>query len=258
MLLYAFSGVPMTPYVEVNNFPELNPLRENWKLIRDEAKQLLTDEKFGRADTHNDLAFNSFFQRGWRRFYITWYNSDFTTAEELCPKTTQLIKSIPSVKAALFALLPPGARLGAHRDPLAISLRYHLGLVTPNSDDCRIYVDGQPYAWRDGEDVIFDETYIHEVHNESDQTRIILFCDIERPIRNPIVRALNRFISKRVVKATTAQNTCTDKVGAINRISRYPHLIRSNTRGIKESHRNIYLCIKYGFYLAILYWIYIW
>src|SRR5690606_41164828 len=57
-----------------------------------------------------------------------------------------------------------------------------LGLATPNSDACRIYVDGQPYAWRDGEDVMFDETYVHWVKNETDVTRVILFCDIERPL----------------------------------------------------------------------------
>ena len=43
----------------------------------------------------------------------------------------------------MFAVLPPGGKLGAHRDPFAGSLRYHLGLVTPNSDKCRILVDGQ-------------------------------------------------------------------------------------------------------------------
>ena len=52
-------------------------------------------------------------------------------------------------------------RLGAHRDPFAGSLRYHLGLVTPNSPECFIVVDGEKYYWKDGEAVMFDETYIH-------------------------------------------------------------------------------------------------
>ena len=75
-----------------------------------------------------------------------------------------------------------GARrpLVQHRDPVAGSLRYHLGLVTPtHPGGCRIVVDSIPYSWRDGEDSLFDETYIHYAENTTDQTRI-LFCDVER------------------------------------------------------------------------------
>ncbi|MGH6634584.1 MAG: aspartyl/asparaginyl beta-hydroxylase domain-containing protein, partial [Gammaproteobacteria bacterium] len=55
-----------------------------------------------------------------------------------------------------------------------LSLRYHLGLVTPSSDDCFINVDGVPYSWRDGEAFLFDETYLHYARNDSDQYRLIL------------------------------------------------------------------------------------
>jgi hypothetical protein len=103
--------------------------------------------------------------------------------KKYCPETVELLKQIPSVKAAMFAVLPAGSELLQHRDPYAGSLRYHLGLITPNSEACNIIVDGQPYAWRDGEDVLFDETYIHWAQNKTDVDRIILFCDVERPIK---------------------------------------------------------------------------
>ena len=54
----------------------------------------------------------------------------------------------PSVHAAMFAVLAPHSHLVRHRDPFAGSLRYHLGLKTPNADTCRIFVDGQPYTWQ--------------------------------------------------------------------------------------------------------------
>ena len=76
----------------------------------------------------------------------------------LCPVTTELLKGIPNIKAAMFASLPPGSRLPRHRDPYAGSLRFHMGLITPNSPDCYINVDGETYYWRDGEAVVFDET----------------------------------------------------------------------------------------------------
>ena len=86
---------------------------------------------------------------------------DLASAAQKCPRTVELLNQIPSIKAAMFASLPPGARLVRHRDPYAGSLRYHLGLRTPNSDQCRIFVDGEMYSWKDGEAVMFDETYIH-------------------------------------------------------------------------------------------------
>src|SRR5580658_3786032 len=162
-LVYLFSAVPNKPILNLGDFPELAPLRDNWETIRDEAKRLYDAGHIAGAQKHNDLAFNSFFKRGWKRFYLKWYDEFMPSAKEICPKTVELVQSIPSVHAALFALLPGKSKLGEHRDPFAGSLRYHLGLMTPNSDDCRIYVDGSAYSWRDGQAVIFDETYIHSV-----------------------------------------------------------------------------------------------
>ncbi len=91
----------------------------------------------------------------------------------------------------MFALLDPRSHLNPHRDPFAGSMRYHLGLSTPNADTCFMSVDGERYFWKDGEAVLFDETYIHSVENNTDETRIILLCDIERPLTVGFMRAIN-------------------------------------------------------------------
>ena len=168
-LMYLFSGVPSKPYLDRSKFPELDVLKDNWEVIRDEAMHLFDEGYIRAAEKNNDAGFGSFFKKGWKRFYLKWYDKPLPSAEALCPKTVALVSSIPNVKGAMFALLPGGSHLNPHRDPFAGSLRYHLGLSTPNSDDCRIFVDGQVYAWRDGEDVMFDETYVHWVKNETEQ-----------------------------------------------------------------------------------------
>jgi beta-hydroxylase len=181
VLMYAGSAVPNEPVISVDRFPELARLQENWETIRDEAVRLFDEGFIRAAATNNDWGFYSFFKSGWKRFYLKWYDDFLPSARALCPKTVELLNSIPSVHGAMFAMLPPGAKLGAHRDPFAGSLRYHLGLVTPNSDKCRILVDGVQCVWRDGQAFMFDETFIHSAENATDQTRIILFCDVERP-----------------------------------------------------------------------------
>ena len=127
VLMYLVSAVPNTPFLRVEEFPELESLRSNWKTIRDEALQLREAGHIKAADGYNDLAFNSFFRKGWTRFYLKWYDDFLPSAQRSCPKTVALLRSLSSINAALFAELPPGGRLVEHRDPFAGSLRYHLG-----------------------------------------------------------------------------------------------------------------------------------
>ena len=61
--MYLFSGVPTTPYLAVENFPELALLRQNWQLIRDEGIQLMAQQKIKASDSYNDAGFNSFFRK---------------------------------------------------------------------------------------------------------------------------------------------------------------------------------------------------
>jgi len=171
----------------------------------------------------------------------------------LCPRTTELLAGIPSVNAAMFTLLPPGSRLGAHRDPFAGSLRYHLGLVTPNSPECFIVVDGEKYYWKDGEAVMFDETYIHTAENRTDVTRVILFCDVERPLSNPIVRALNRTIGRSMIKAAATQNVPGEHVGVLNHVFEYVYKIRILGTRIKAWNRPVYYLLKWLLIAALLY-----
>jgi beta-hydroxylase len=255
--MYLFSAVPPKPILDVRQFPELGKLRENWQTIRDEALAL-SDEGYIRAALdHNDLGFNSFFKYGWKRFYLKWYGEPLPSAQALCPKTVALVQSLPSVNAAMFALLPPGGKLNPHRDPFAGSLRYHLGLVTPNSNACRIYIDGEPYAWHDGEDIVFDETFIHSAKNDTDVTRIILFCDVNRPLKTPVMRAFNRLVSRTVIRASSTQNVETEPIGVLNRIYWLVGVTNDFLTRLKRRNRTVFRTVKYALIIALMYWIFL-
>jgi beta-hydroxylase len=256
MPMYALSGVENKPYINPSNFPQLSLLKDNWQAIRDEALQLEREELIKGSNQYNDVGFNSFFRRGWKRFYLKWYDDFHPSAKKHCPKTIELIQSIPSVKAAMFAVLPAGSELLQHRDPYAGSLRYHLGLITPNSEDCHIVVDGESYAWKDGDDVLFDETYIHHAENKTDVDRIILFCDIERPVKTVFGRAWNKFFGWFIMAAAASPNMGNDKTGNINKIFKYIYSIRLLAKRIKAYNRNLYYAVKYVLMLLILYLIF--
>lgn len=255
-LIYLFSSTPRTPILDPRSFPELNLLRDNWETIRDEARALYGIGGIGKSDDLNDLGFNSFFKTGWRRFYFHWYGSFLPSALEQCPKTCELLRQTPSVKAAMFTLLAPGSRLPRHRDPFAGSLRYHLGLITPNSDDCRIIVDGEVRSWRDGDDLMFDETYIHTAENHTDQTRIILFCDVERPMNNPLARGFNRLIGRTLASASASRNRAGEPLGLLNRGFKYVYSFRVVGKDLKKRNRRLYYGLKYTLMFALAWWLF--
>ena len=259
LLMYAFSAVPARPILDRRGFPQLDLLQANWQTIREEAMHLFDEGYIRAAEKNNDASFNSFFKQGWKRFYLKWYGEPLASAETLCPKTVALLNSIPSVKAAMFALLPPGSKLNPHRDPFAGSLRYHLGLITPNSEDCRIFVDGEMHSWGDGKDVVFDETYVHWAENRTDQTRVILFADVERPLRTRWMNAINHRVGAFMGKITASPNTESpeEKTGFVNRVFELNQRSRERNRAFKKKHPKLFRAVKYVGMLLLIWVIFL-
>lgn len=244
-IMYIFSKVPNKPFIEGQYFKDLQVLDENWEMIRAEAQHLYEQGAIKAASSDNDVGFNSFFKTGWKRFYLKWYESAHPSASELCPKTTALLKTLPSIKAAMFAELAPHSHLNPHRDPYAGSLRYHLGLITPNDDRCYIEVDGQRHSWRDGQSVVFDETFIHSAENATEQNRIILFCDVERPLTHAWATRFNHWFARNVMTAASSPNEVGDQTGRINKLYGYAQLVRLQVRALKKSNRSLYYVLKW-------------
>ena len=255
-LFYSFNRGQNTPFVQPERFPELKVLEDNWEIIRDEALHLNQEAQIKASDAYDDLGFNSFFRRGWKRFYLKWYGANLPSAQRLCPQTLALLDPIKSVKGAMFAMLQPGAELTKHRDPYAGSFRYHLGLVTPDSDDCYLCVDGERYAWRDGEAVMFDETYLHYAKNNTAQNRIILFLDVKRPVRLFLVDWINEGFSRLVMSASATKNLEGDKVGLLNRLFGAVYRLRLWGKKLKAFNQPLYYLAQYGLYVALIYWIF--
>lgn len=257
-LMYLFSRTPRTAYIDQSReFPELKLLNDNWQVIRDEAMSLADGGQIRAAAGYTDMGFNSFFRTGWKRFYLTWYGRELPSAMAQCPNTLALLKQIPSVKAAMFASLPPGATLQRHRDPYAGSLRYHLGLFTPNDAGCFIEVDGQPYHWKDGEAVMFDETFIHHAANRTQQQRVVLFCDIERPLWTAPVRWFNRVFAKYVLAAAASANDEGESIGGLNQFFKVFYQGRLRAKAFKAKHRTAYYVLKWAAILGLL-WLLFW
>lgn len=236
------------PIMDMAEFPEFDEITRNWETIRKEALALYNQNTFESTKSRDsqayyDIGFHTFFKYGWSKFYLKWYGYTHESAKRLCPETLRLLEKIPSVNGAMFTLLPPGSKLTRHSDPFACSLRYHLGLATPNSDDCWINVDGIQYSWRDGEALLFDETYVHHVANNTDQYRLILMCDVARPM-SWFGRLVNFFYSQ-LMRLTVVPNDETDRQGGANALFSKLNPIIERGKQLKQKNRPLYKLLKH-------------
>jgi beta-hydroxylase len=250
-LVYLASRTPARAFLDPADFADLKTLTDNWQVFRDEGLKLMDEGKVRAATGDNDLGFHSFFKHGWKRFYLKWYDHPLPSAGALCPRSAALLQSVPSVKGAMFATLPPKAYLGTHRDPFAGALRYHLGLRTPNHFKCWISVDGERRRWWDGEAMVFDETFVHEAWNGTNVTRLILLCDIERPLAGPM-RPLNRWVMRHVMGATGSPNEAGERVGAINRLYASVAGVQASVKDLKARNRPLYEAQKWATILGVI------
>jgi beta-hydroxylase len=150
----------------------------------------------------------------------------------------------------MFAVLPPRSVLTPHADPLGCSLRYHLGLATPNAPECFINVDGVAQAWRDGEAFVFDETYLHFVRNDTDEPRLILMCDVRRPMILP-GRLFNRLYSL-LARAVQTPNDARDKRGVASALYATVAPLIAVGKQLRERNRALYNIVKWAINLALL------
>jgi beta-hydroxylase len=186
-----------------NNFAEHFTMKNNWKDIQTEALNVYSNVNLLNM---KDLSNNNFkdideIQDQWKVFVIKWYDKPIENAIKLCPRTVEIINKCPNVRAAMFSIIKPGKYIKPHKGPFTGCLRYHLGLSIPSDkENCWIMVNGHKYNWTEGDALIFDDTYTHSVLNNTNETRIILFVDILRPMIFPF-NHINRAIVNNVSTA---------------------------------------------------------
>ncbi|MBA2652353.1 MAG: aspartyl/asparaginyl beta-hydroxylase domain-containing protein [Tatlockia sp.] len=128
----------------------------------------------------------------WKLYYILMLGKANKQAEIDCPTILNIAKRLPNVRNATIALLEPGVELAAHSGPYAGILRYHLGILIPKINPPSIRVHDQWHTWKEGESIVIDDFFEHEVVNKSESNRVILMIDFLRPM-NPVYHLINRF-----------------------------------------------------------------
>lgn len=180
------SLVPNVPFLDNSLFPdEVNELEAHWEEIRGEAKKVLENRDAipGFEDISPDQ-YRIAQAKQWKTFILYGFGDRLEKNCKQAPRTAEMLSRVPNIQTAWFSILAPGYHIPAHTGVTKGILRAHLGLIIPNErEKCRIRVDDQVRAWREGEVIILDDTFEHEVWNETDEERVILLYDFDRPMR---------------------------------------------------------------------------
>jgi aspartyl/asparaginyl beta-hydroxylase (cupin superfamily) len=92
---------------------------------------------------------------------------------------------------------------------------------------------------------LFDETSLHYAENTTSDDRIILFCDVERPLRTRAMTAVNRWVSRNIVNESATQNEEGERVGWLNRVFGSVYQVRLVDKRMKAWDKRVYYAVKY-------------
>lgn len=175
------------PVYHAATFPWVAGIEREWPKIRAELDQVMQyrdqipsfHEILKEAGTITQ-------DNQWKTFFLAGIGMDCSENARRCPETMRLLGTIPGMKTAFFSILSPRKHIPAHRGAFNGVLRYHLGLLVPEPRErCRIRIGNDFYSWSEGEALLFDDTFNHEVWNDTDGYRVVLFVDFARPLRQP-------------------------------------------------------------------------
>ncbi len=125
----------------------------------------------------------------WKTYFLEGIGMNCEQNARRCPETMKVLRKIPGMKTAFFSILSPHKHIPAHRGAYNGVLRLHLGLLVPEPrEKCRIRIGNDYRSWTEGQSLIFDDTFNHEVWNDTDGYRVVLFVDFARPLRFPFHR----------------------------------------------------------------------
>lgn len=181
-------------FYDSKQFEFLSPLVTNYQTIKNELLQLLAlnkDEQWLRT-------FPSYVEsekhKAWKVFSFVFFNMKFPSHAELCPKTAELIFSIPQIMSCDFSYLEPHTKVKAHKGYSKMVLRCHIPLIVPqDTHACAIRVGNETRHWKEGELMVFDDSFDHEAWNNSSEGRAVLMFDIPNPLWGYTAQEISKY-----------------------------------------------------------------
>ncbi len=173
------------PVFETANFDWALHLERHAEAIRRELDDVLKDHA-NLPNFHEISPDQAKISRGdnWKTFILFGFGYKAERNCARCPETTRALEAIPNLRTAFFSILSPGYHIPRHRGVTKGVIRCHLALIVPEArEKCWIRIEDQRVIWQEGRALVFDDTFDHEVLNDTPDRRVVLLLDVDRPMR---------------------------------------------------------------------------
>jgi len=202
---FYFPDLPSLPYLDPADHAWAPILQSAFPAIRAEAIELLHQDRFFEdfvrlRDGDRIENYLGGARPKWEAFFFYRHGVRNDANHARCPVTSQVLDSIDLCRIAghapeiCFSVLTPGTHILPHYGVTNVRSVMHLPLLVPA--DCALnLVDVAQHHWREGELVMFDDTFLHESWNRSGAIRVIVLMDCWNPHLSLVERqAVTRFI----------------------------------------------------------------
>jgi beta-hydroxylase len=185
-LIARSSLIGTAPILDSSLFPWTDDLKREWRAIRAEAEEVMSSPGDVpplrvMSPDHGRIAQHDM----WKAFFLYGYGYRIDANCARCPATAALVERIPDLNSAFFSILLPGTRIEPHFGPTKGLVTCHLGLIVPANRCCRMRIHDREVGWEEGEWLVFDDTYQHEVSHDGGTPRVVLLIQVRRPLRAP-------------------------------------------------------------------------
>jgi len=170
------SGDP--PFVDVDQFAGIKELEQNYIYI---LQELIEYSKNNEIEAH----FNSVMvekPKTWKVRSLRVWDVEMYDVQKHFPETMKMLSKIPNVVNVGFNVLDPKAKIKPHNGDTNAIIRCHLGLQIPfEKTSCGLMVKQEIKHWDNGKVFGFEDAFIHEAWNNTNEIRIIFLFDILKP-----------------------------------------------------------------------------
>lgn len=200
------------PYHDPMLLPWAPTLRDAWRGIRAEAEALLAQDRdfesflgLKPGQSREGYIGGSNPNAAWDAYFFYRRGQRFDAHHEACPFTSSVLDSVELCRVGhqapevCFSVIRPQSTIMAHHGVTNTRMVMHLPLIVPKQCALNI-VDGEAHSWREGELMMFDDTFQHEAWNRSDEPRLILLMDCW----NPYLTEPEKIAVKQLVEAIDA------------------------------------------------------
>ena len=184
-------------FEEEHSFKKLkSEIDEVMKKTNNGDSILLTKNSFNGENSYigSEIKIENGITKGWRILNIKAGTEYSPIAKTHFPHLVSLLKKTPEIKSCVISVLQPGIGIPIHVGYYKGMLRYMVATHVPKErDKVFLCVNGKKYKWKEGEGVLWDDTFPHKVYNQTDENRIIIYMDVVRPFRNSYLHSINNW-----------------------------------------------------------------